>query len=297
MSVKWKGSCLLAALSIILLLLQGSQAYADGLPVAQAADIKITEQERADKLRQLETATELLYQDMQQGNTQKANQDMEQVIDALERLSFKGLTSVEGIHALAESIMDVKETLAKAVDGQEEWISSSARLRLAVNSLTHPKQALWHQYYKVLGEDLQRMNQARAGGSGAALREAYLSLKSHYELIRPAAVIRKDITEISRFDSWLYYTDSLTKEKDADMSALASALKQGEGFVKELFGKKGDEPVFLPIGGYGNPWSWSLLIGGWILLALFYTAYRKYRASQTVISVPGKNEKNDRFRF
>ncbi|HEY4391159.1 MAG TPA: hypothetical protein VGN02_07395, partial [Paenibacillus sp.] len=106
--MKWKGYSLLAALSIILLLLQGSQIYADGLPVASTADVKIREQERADKLRQLEEATELLYQDMQQGNTQRANQDMEQVIEALERLSFKGLTSVEGIHALAESIMDVK---------------------------------------------------------------------------------------------------------------------------------------------------------------------------------------------
>jgi len=297
MSVKWKGSSLLAALSIILLLLQGSQVYADGISVASAADVKLTEQERADKLQQLEAATELLYQDMQQGNTQKANHDMEQVIEALERLSFKGLTSVEGIHALVESIMDVKGTLAKAVDGQEEWISSSARLRLAVNSLTHPKQALWHQYYKVLGEDLQRMNQARTAGSGEALRQAYLSLKSHYELIRPAAVIRKDISEINRFDSWLYYVDSLTNDTKADISALASTLQQGEGLVKELFGKKGDEPVFLPIAGYGNPWNWSLLIGGWILLALFYTAYRKYRASQIVITVPGKKEKNDRFRF
>ncbi|WMT42712.1 sporulation protein YpjB [Paenibacillus sp. D2_2] len=295
--MKWKGSSLLAALSIILLLLQGSQVYADELPVASTADVKITEQERADKLRQLEEATELLYQDMQQGNTQRANQDMEQVIEALERLSFKGLTSVEGIHALAESIMDVKETLAKAVDGQEEWISSSARLRLAVNSLTHPKQAMWHQYYKVLGEDLQRMNQAHNTGSGEALRQAYLSLKSHYELIRPAVVIRKDITEINRFDSWLYYVDSLTNDTKADTSVLTRTLLQGEALVKELFGKKGDEQVFLPIAGYGNPWNWSLLIGGWILLALFYTAYRKYRANQTVITIPGNKEKNDRFRF
>lgn len=297
MSVKWKGASLLAALSIILLLLQGSQANAALLSVSSAADIEVTEQERAEKLRQLEAATESLYQDMQQGNTKQANQSMEQVIGALEHLSFKGLTSVEGIHALAGTIMDVKETLAKAVDGQEDWITSSARLRLAVNSLTHPQQAFWHQYYKVLGEDLQQMSKARVEGDATLLREAYLSLRAHYELIRPAAVIRKNISEIHRFDSWLSYVDGLTNEKNKDESVLSGTLQQGEEMVKELFGKKTDEPVFVPIAGYGNPWNWSLLIGGWILLALFYTAYRKYRANQTVITTPGKKEKNDRFRF
>lgn len=250
-----------------------------------------------EKLALFEQAAEELYRDMQEGNTQGAHQQMERLTDSLEGLSFKGLTSVEGIHALAESIIDVRETLARAEVSPEEWASSSARLRLAVNSLAHQDNALWLQYYKVMADDMEKMHRGRTKGSPALFREAFLALQSHYAMIRPAAVIRKDASEINRFDSWMSYVERLSNDKAWDEPSAGKAVSQGERLLKELFGRKTGEPVFLPITGFGSPWYWSVLIGGWIVLALAYTGLRKYRADQTVMSVHAKKDRADSYRF
>lgn len=257
----------------------------------------LSEQEHSERLKQLETASEQLYEHMQQGNAPEALADMEVLIAALEGVSFKGLTSVEGIHALAETIMDTKETLVKAEVQPEAWALSSARLRLAVNSLLHPDKALWQQYYKVMADDLRQMNQARAGGKPAEVRQAFQALQDHYEMVRPAAVIRRPASDIDRFDSWLSYAGRLSNDQTWDEAALKGAIAQGEGALKGLFGRRGDEPVFLPITGFDSPWYWSVLIGLWIVLALTYTGIRKYRASQTVTSVREPHREEDAYRY
>lgn len=266
---------------------------------SKAGTPAMSEQERSERLKQLELASERLYEHMQQGSGQEALADMEALIQALEGVSFKGLTSVEGIHALAETIMDTKETLVRADAQPEAWALSSARLRLAVNSLLHPDKALWQQYYKVMFDDLQQMKQARAGGKPAGLRKAFQALQDHYDVVRPAAVIRRPASEINRFESWLSYTEGLSGAQSWDEKALKGAIEQGEGELKALFGRRGDEPVFLPVTGVDSPWYWSALIGLWIVLALTYTGIRKYRADRAVTAVRAQRpaEEMNRYRL
>lgn len=253
--------------------------------------------EREQKLAQFEQITEALYQDMQDINLSDAPKQMELLIDSLKGLSFQGLTSVDGIHALAEVIMDVRGTLAEVDVNPETWASSSAKLRLAVNSLVHHDKALWMQYYKVLADDLSGMGKSRAEGKRTLLRQHFLSLQSHYDIVRPAIIISREPSEVNKFDSWLSYMDRLSKDNSVDDASLSRSLEQGETVLKELFGRKGSDPVFMPIAGYGNPWSWSILLGGWILLALAYAGMRKYRADQNVVPVHTSTERADRYRF
>ncbi|WP_410768386.1 sporulation protein YpjB [Fontibacillus sp. BL9] len=298
----WKGKWLLSAFLGMAVLLGGWLLPGGGLAVAAASGLtdqgaQEPEQEPAEKLALFEKAAEDLYRDMQDGDTQGALQNMARLTEALEGLSFKGLTSVEGIHALAESIMDVRETLSSVEISRDDWASSSARLRLAVNSLAHQDHPLWLQYYKVMADDLEKMGRGRSEGSPVVVREAFLSLKNHYAMIRPAAVIRRDPSEINRFDSWMSYADRLSRDKVWDEPSVNKAVRQGDRLLKELFGRKVEEPVFLPITGYGQPWYWGLLIGGWIVLALAYTGLRKYRGDQNVTPVHASKDRADSYRF
>lgn len=261
------------------------------------ADSQPEEQKRSEQLQRLEQVTEQLYQHMQQGHTEGANQKMTELIDTLEGLSFRGLTSVEGIHALAGSIMDARETLAQIELDPEQWVDASARLRLAVNSLVHKENALWLQYYKIMENDLSAMNKARAGGNPPAFKKALQSLQSHYDMIRPAAIIQRDPSEMSRFDSWMSYLTGLTQAKPWNEEAIKDAMRHKDTMLKGLFGRKSDEPVFLPITGYNNPWYWTFLIGGWIMIALIYTGYRKYRANQSITSIWEKGDRADSYKY
>lgn len=119
------------------------------------------------------------------------------------------MTSVDGIHALAECIMDTRETINRVKLSPEAWVETSARLRLAVNSLTHKRDALWQQYYKVMSSSLQDMGKARSAGNRTGFKEALQSLQANYELIRPAALIQRDAADVNKFESWLSYMERL----------------------------------------------------------------------------------------
>lgn len=257
-----------------------------GMAAAMNSDSEVSSAtERDERLKSFETVTERLYNVMQQGDTSAAHQEMDQLIRTLEGLSFRGVTSVDGIHALAECIMDTRETINRVKLSPEAWVETSARLRLAVNSLTHKRDALWQQYYKVMSSSLQDMGKARSGGDRTGFKEALQSLQANYEMIRPAALIQRDAADVNKFESWLSYMERLGGDASWDEAALRGAIDQGGPLLQELFGRKGHEPVFLPIIGIRSPWYWSALIGGWIMLALTFTAMRKYQAEQDVSPV------------
>ncbi|GAA0135522.1 hypothetical protein YSY43_23620 [Paenibacillus sp. YSY-4.3] len=279
---KWRGLFML--LSAMLIVCWAVQS--PGMAAAMKSDSTVlSTKERDERLRSFEAVTERLYNVMQQGDTSAAHQEMDQLIQTLEGLSFRGVTSVDGIHALAECIMDTRETINRVKLSPEAWIETSARLRLAVNSLTHKRDALWQQYYKVMFSSMQHMGKARSGGNRTEFKEALQSLQKNYEIIRPAAVIQRDSADVNKFDSWLSYVERLGGEASWDETALKGAIDQGGPLLQELFGRRGNEPVFLPIVGIKSPWYWSALIGGWIMLALTYTAMRKYQAEQAVSPV------------
>ena len=65
-----------------------------------------------------------------------------------------------------------------------------------------------------------------------------------------------------------------------DTAQVQKVVSQGEEMINSLFGKKKDEPALAPLGEVKEPWTWRLVIGAFILAALTFAGYRKYRGQQ-----------------
>lgn len=231
----------------------------------------------------LNAAAERLYRHVLEGNTNKALQEIKQIETVFESSSFQGLTKVEGIHVLAECIVEVKEATAQAQVHPEQWLNASAKLRLAVDSLSHPRQPLWLQYYKVVSEDLDGMQKTLIANNRQALKQAYDSLQGHYELIRPSVVIQREPYEVRTIDSWLSYAGGLSSSGTSEPADIRNMLGQGEELMNELFGKRKDESAFAPLSEFNLPWRGIMLGGIFILVILTYVGYVKYRDEQDKI--------------
>ncbi|AHV98060.1 sporulation protein YpjB [Paenibacillus sabinae] len=231
---------------------------------------------------QLEKQAEALYGYVTEGNINKTRE----TIDAISRLfvasSFEGLTSVEGVNALSGAILDMKAAASAVKLQPERWETAAARLRLAANSLTHPGQPMWLQYYKLIREDLNDMERSAAGSDQAGWRTAVSRLQERYDTIRPAVIIARKPEEVNRFDAWLSYASGLASAaRPPGREELMDAVSNGREAARVMFGKEKDEPTLsLPLGPreYG-PAGW--LGAGFILAALAYTGYRKYRGEKS----------------
>lgn len=238
------------------------------------------------KLETLEKATEQLYEYMQRGDAARSQAQLGIVVETVKSISFKGLTSIEGIHELAASIMDVQQAIVRVSYVKEDWQRSSASLRLAVNSMLHHKEGLWLNYHKVMVEHMEQMNTAIAKRDSKQLQLLLQQFSESYHLIRPAAVMVRDSSTISQFDSWISYVSKLSQESKTNWDTWKGLMSQGEQSLQQLFGKNALEPVFLPVVYDRHPWYIVMLIGSWIILSLLYTAWRKYQGEQDIVTLP-----------
>lgn len=223
----------------------------------------------------LNKEVEQLYRHVEEGNVHAAREDIRRVSALFEASSFQGRTGVEGIHALAETILEMKEAAARAVQDPQHWMKSAGKLRLATDSLAHAKDALWLQYYKVIREDLSVISQYAGQKDAAGVRRAYDSLIEHYELIRPSIIIQRKPADVNMMDSWISYAGGLVFS--GDHVQVQKVVRQGEEMINILFGKKKDEPALAPLGEVKNALVWQLVIIAFILAALSFAGYRKYR--------------------
>lgn len=254
-------------------------AWAAAAPAATAPSQSSS---RASAL-ELERLAEALYRYASEGDINKARDTAAAAAELFTASSFGGLTSVEGINALSGTIIDMKAAIAGVNLQPEEWKSAAARFRLAANSLAHPSQPMWQQYYKLMLEDMRTLEQSGNNSDQTAWKSAVSRIAEKYEMIRPAVIIAKGPVEVNRFDAWLSYAAGLASASPAPSRAeFGSAVSHGKEALRALFGREKDEPTLsVPLGPreYG-PAGW--IGAGFILAALAYTGFRKYRGEKSL---------------
>lgn len=230
--------------------------------------------------QQLEQSAEALYGYVLEGNVAKVRQESAEISRIFVSSSFEGLTSVEGINALSAVIIDLKAAVAAVQISPQRWESAAAKLRLAANSLNHTRQPMWLQYYKPIREDLNEMEQSASANDLAGWKAALERLQSRYDNIRPAVVISRQPEVVNAFDSWLSYAAGVpTSSQKIERARLIEIVSYGQEAVRVMFDKEKDEPALsLPMASQ-NYGIWGLLAAGFIIAALVYAGYRKYRGT------------------
>ncbi|MCP1421678.1 sporulation protein YpjB [Paenibacillus xylanexedens] len=235
----------------------------------------------SNSIAQLNEEAAILYRQALENNIEEVRGSILRISKSLEHISFEGQTTVEGIHALSETIVEVKQAVVKVKNDDASLQQSSAKLRLAADSLANPTKPLWLQYYKIVKNDLDALSAAtNQGQTAAVLANRYTVLEEHYETIRPAALIRREPYEIAQMDAWLSHTKGLTAAKQPDLAQLKSMVGHGEELVNQLFGREKDESAFVPFVQGPDRRAAGLLISSVIVATLSYAGYRKYRAQQ-----------------
>lgn len=230
------------------------------------------------EIEELDHAAAMLYRDVMDGNIEKARADVAEVSQWFSTGQVQAALSVEAIHALSGSILEVQQATQSVQASPDEWVKAAANLRLATDALAHPRQPLWQQYYKILKEDVSGLNSQFAKGNMKGFKAGTVVLEDHYETIRTAALIHGRTSEVVRADSWISYVKGLGDQQNADASAIRGALDQGNPTFNALFGREKDATALAPFIPRESERRAELAIGIIVLLALVYAGYRKYRA-------------------
>lgn len=237
-----------------------------------AASVPPPSEAQLQKLQQLNQTAEEMYAKAMQGDYAGARGALQRMSDQVPQIHFEGITSVEGIKALADALTEAKRVF-NAVQFQPEAAAVvAAKLRMAADALTHTNQPLWLQYYSVLQADMDRLEKAAKEKNKKELQAAAGQLAAHYDWVRPSLIISRAASDVEKTDSLIAFIKTQTTNDESYKSVLNAAgpLRQ---MLDKLFMKK-ETTAYLPYVEQQNPILWTLVLGSIIMSALSFAGWR-----------------------
>lgn len=265
---RFKQLCAVAVSILLASILLLPEGIADaGIQIAGAKEATI---------RELNQRAELLYKYASDGDISAVQQELERIRSLFASGDVQQQLTMEGVHALSGSILDLEQSLRSVQASQEETVRVAASLRLATDTLVHPKNPLWQQYFKILKEDLNAMQTQFSKGSKSGVSTELQSMEEHYATIRTAVVVSGSSAAVVRMDSWMSYMRGVADRQPLDITALQSAMGSGSETLNVLFGREKDASAFASFVPIADSRNAMLAISILLSCALSYAAYRKY---------------------
>lgn len=235
-----------------------------------------------------------MYKQTMDGQVTEARNKLMQMSDQIPKIHFEGITSVEGLNALTETITQAKRVYNAAAYSPEEGQIAVAKIRLATDALTHKNQPMWLQYYKVLQNDTNILNEAVKANKQKEAVANFGKLSQHIAIIHPSLLISRDASSVEKLDSLLAFIRTNLNSQPMSTRQLESGLDHLNQVLDDLFLKNKDAIAFVPITDPRQPIIWSLGIGFIIVSVLSFVGWRMYQSGRNIVHVKQTREGENR---
>jgi len=240
-----------------------------------------TEAQR-DTMRRMDEAAEKAFQSAKNRDLEAARTYVAQLSVLSTKMAYDGVATAEGMGALAESILDAMRALNSISPDERTVLQKVAGARLAVDALAHREQPMWKELRQGLEESLAALEAAARSGDDPAASRALALWRNHAGMIRPAVVIGKGAEAGGMLDSMTAFLTSSVRA--ADWRGLREGVPSVRSALAELFEERHRDAAapLAPTAEPPRPALWSLVLGGFIVAALTYAGWKKYKAEQAV---------------
>lgn len=232
---------------------------------------------REDKLRLLDEVAAALYREAKAGKPEEAKEQLERFADMMTRLSYSGVTTLEGLNALTSLVSESREVYNRVQFDERQALLAAAKIRLAADALSHKGKPLWLEYRATFEQDAGKLRGAIGEGRREEAREALSVFYDHYLVIRPAVLISRSAALVEKLDSWFIFMNGLLAAPDYDAGRVKEGAEHAGQLIEELF-SSGDEAASAGAGVHSAPALWAATVCGAIVSVLVYVGYRKYKA-------------------
>lgn len=251
---------------------------------------KPVDPEQIKRVEFLNQIADELYKQTMDGQVLEARNKLMQMSDQIPKIQFEGITSVEGLNALTETITQAKRVYNAASYSPEEAQMAVAKIRLATDALTHKNQPMWLQYHKVLQNDKTALLDAVNAGNQKEAIASFSNLSQHIAIIHPSLLISREPAAVERLDSLLTFLRKNVNSQPMATRQLISGLDQLGQIVDELFMKNKEAIAFVPIADPRHPIIWSAGIGLIIVSVLTFVGWRMYKSGRHIVPVKQSRE-------
>lgn len=234
-------------------------------------------QQMQEKIEALNDNAGEAYTLTQQDRVMEAKSKVDQMAVMMTRIQFTGLTSVEGIHALSEAMIQARRTFAAIHYSSSDAEHATAILRLVTDALAHPQHPMWLQYEKMMNHDLEQFSTGARSKNIPQLRQALADFNDHYRMIRLPVLINRSPSAVEKMDSLLKFMKEQADPSSFHYELITGGLHELKQTMSEMFNPEA-KPTMASNGAV-HPYLLALISIGTIILSmliLFAWKTRRY---------------------
>lgn len=278
--LRWTGLLILVALSLFL------YAGCSWKENKKEAIVPKPSQEQLAKLELFNRTAEEFYQKTLQADITGSRMSLQQLGDQITQIHFEGITTIEGMNALTETITQAKRVFNAVKFRSEEAQVYAAKIRLAADALIHTNQPLWLQYYKLLQDDVNLLERGAVQNNKQDLQKGANQLEIHYSIIHPSLLISRNASDVEKMDSLVAFVKNQAFAQENPYKNIQNAIPPIRQMLDKLFMKR-ETTAYLPYIDQQNPVLWTLAFGAIILSALAFAGWRLARKNDGIVIVRG----------
>lgn len=249
---------------------------------------------QVERIAFLNGIAEELYTLTMSGQVAEARSKLIQLSDQIPKISWEGITSIEGLNALTATVTDAKRVYNAVNYSPNEGQLVVAKIRLATDALSHKNQPMWLQYYKVLQNDTQLLSQHVKANKQQEAIEQFGKLSQHIAIIHPSLIISRDPSTVEKLDSLLVFLRTNVNTKPLPIRPLEAGIVNVNQLLDEIFMKHKDALAYVPLTDPNHPIIWSLSIGVIIIGVLSYAGWQMYQSGRHIVPVRQTRESENR---
>jgi sporulation protein YpjB len=242
-------------------------------------------------IKDLNKIADLAYQDLKNSDWVMMRSKVTQLAILATKLSYEGLTTVEGVQAINQSIAETMYSLNAVTPNPMKISQTMVRTRLVLDALEFNNEPMWIDFYEPMKKDLHNVVLSVEKNHTENTNNALASWKSRVSMVKSAIIISNGISDTIKLESISTFIENATKTKNVNV------LKQTEpdfqNILKDIFKKNPnrDHETIAPVAPQPpDALLWSFIIGMLIILVLSWVAWRKYHAEFGIVRV--KNERD-----
>ncbi|KIL41572.1 hypothetical protein SD70_06870 [Gordoniibacillus kamchatkensis] len=243
----------------------------------------------APKLEQLGRLADDMYKLTMSGSYLEARARLLDMSALATHISYAGVTTVEGMQAFAETMTEAKRAFNAVKLDMEQTKLSAAKVKLAVDAITHKNDPMWLQYERLLQEDAQALDKGIRTKDAKAVQYAVAGLKAHYAIIRPAVLISREPQLNEKMESLLAFLAGQSRATPLPAGNLEQGASHLRDMLNELFGRE-DKSAYAPIVDNRRPIIWTIVIGSVITAILAYAAWQMFRDGRGAVPIRKKEQ-------
>ncbi|MGG1515115.1 sporulation protein YpjB [Paenibacillus oryzisoli] len=241
-----------------------------------------------ERIAYLDGLAGVMYNLTMDGQVVEARDKLLQIAQMIPTIRFEGITTVAGMNALTETVTGAELVFNNIKYSPEVGQVAAAKIRLAIDALSHKNQPMWLQYYKVLQNDVSQLSMAVKANKQGEAQQALGKLAQHVDIVHPSLVISRDETAVTQLDSLLAFIHTNVTATPMKTNELTSGLEQLNRVLDELFMKHKDAIAVVPLMDPKQPILWTLGMGLIIVSVLSYVGWRMYQTGRNIVSVKSK---------